>query len=166
MDHFSRAQPGHSSRAAKQTRVSEKRRGILAETERAERRGRPVEATEAVGRGRDGEAVVSAPDEGYFGHVKEARISEIKNHLSRYLALVRRGEVVRILDRDRPVAQIVPIGHAAGGRVVGGEALAEMERKGLVRRGSGRIAPEILSKDPPGRPCGVLAALLEEREGR
>ncbi len=98
--------------------------------------------------------------------MKEAKISEIKNHLSRYLALVRKGETVRVLHRDVPVAQIVPIADAAQGRRVGAEALAEMERKGLVRRGSGRIDREILEEDPPGKPCGVLAALLEEREGR
>ena len=95
--------------------------------------------------------------------MKEAKVSEVKNHLGRYLALVRRGEVVRILDRDRPVAQIVPIAHAPAGRPVGSEALAEMERKGLIRRGSGRIGRELVAKDPPGKPCGVLAALLEER---
>jgi antitoxin (DNA-binding transcriptional repressor) of toxin-antitoxin stability system len=95
--------------------------------------------------------------------MKEAKISEIKNHLSRYLALVRRGETVRILDRDRPVAHIVPILSVV---TAGHEALADMERKGLVRRGSGVIDPEILEEDPPGMPNGVLAALLDEREGR
>ncbi|MGH7806210.1 MAG: type II toxin-antitoxin system Phd/YefM family antitoxin [Candidatus Binatia bacterium] len=103
---------------------------------------------------------------GYLGLVKEAKISEIKNGLSRYLALVRKGEVVRILDRDVPVAQIVPITHAAPGVRPGTEALAAMERKGLLRRGSGRIEREILDKDPPGKPCGVLGALLEERDAR
>lgn len=98
--------------------------------------------------------------------MKEAQISEVKNHLSRYLALVRKGEVVRILDRGRPIAQIVPITHAAQGTRVGTEALAEMERKGLIRRGSGRLDREIAESDPPGRPAGVLAALLEERDGR
>jgi prevent-host-death family protein len=98
--------------------------------------------------------------------VKEAQISELKNQLSRYLAFVRKGEVVRIVDRNRPVAQIVPIAQAVEGRPVGTEALAEMERKGLIRRGTHRLAPEILDSDPPGQPVGVLAALLEEREGR
>ena len=96
----------------------------------------------------------------------EAKISQLKNHLSRYLALVRKGEAVRILDRDRPVAHIVPITEGTAGRPAGLEALAQMERKGLVRRGSGRIDREILDRDPPGKPCGVLEALLEEREGR
>ncbi len=98
--------------------------------------------------------------------MKEAKISELKNRLSRYLALVRRGEIVRILDRDVPIAQIVPIGHESAARRARGERLAEMERKGLIRRGSGRIDREILRSDPPGKPCGVLAALLDEREGR
>lgn len=98
--------------------------------------------------------------------MKEVQISELKNQLSRYLALVRKGEIVRIVDRHRPVAQIVPIGHAVAGRPVGVEALAEMERKGLIRRGTGRLAREILDNDPPGQAVGVLAALLEEREAR
>lgn len=98
--------------------------------------------------------------------MKEAQISEVKNNLSRYLALVRKGEVVRILDRDRPVAQIVAIGHATGGRRVGTEALAEMERKGLIRQGTERMDREILDTDPPGPPAGVLDALLDEREAR
>jgi hypothetical protein len=50
--------------------------------------------------------------------------------------------------------------------VVGAEALAEMERKGLIRRGTERLDPEILNENPPGKPCGVLAALLEERKRR
>jgi antitoxin (DNA-binding transcriptional repressor) of toxin-antitoxin stability system len=98
--------------------------------------------------------------------MKEAQISELKNQLSRFLAFVRRGEVVRVIDRRRPVAHIVPIGHPVGGRPAGSEALAEMERKGLIRRGTGRIDAEILDTDPPGRPSGVLQALLQERESR
>ncbi|MBI5505332.1 MAG: hypothetical protein HY899_11055, partial [Deltaproteobacteria bacterium] len=59
-------------------------------------------------------------------------------NLSRYLALVRRGQTIRILDRDRPIANIVPI---LAGQTAGDEALAEMERKGLIRRGTGAIDP-------------------------
>ena len=73
---------------------------------------------------------------------------------------------MRILDRNTPVAQIVPIHHATGDRPVGAEALAEMERKGLIRRGTGKIDRELLRSNPPGKSAGVLAALLEEREGR
>jgi prevent-host-death family protein len=97
--------------------------------------------------------------------MKEAKISELKNQLSRYLAFVRRGEVVRILDRNVPVAQIVPIDRPLAAPA-GSEALAGLERKGLIRRGSGRIPRSLLERDPPGRPSGVLAALLDERKKR
>jgi antitoxin (DNA-binding transcriptional repressor) of toxin-antitoxin stability system len=99
--------------------------------------------------------------------MKEANISQVKNNLSRYLAWVKQGGVVRILDRDRPIAQIVPIDRPRDrGAPVGVEALLEMERKGLIRRGSGTVDRDILERNPPGRSSGVLAALLEEREGR
>jgi antitoxin (DNA-binding transcriptional repressor) of toxin-antitoxin stability system len=98
--------------------------------------------------------------------VRQAKISQVKNQLSRYLALVRQGETIRILDRDVPIAQIVPIRAASGSGGVDAEALAEMERKGLIRRGSGKLDKEILSRDPPGKPSGVLQALLEERDDR
>jgi len=99
--------------------------------------------------------------------MKEAKISEIKNQLSRYLDLVRsHGEVVRILDRDVPVAQIVPITAETLGRSSGTEVLIALERKGLIRRGTGVVDREILDTDPPGKPCGVLQALIEERSLR
>jgi len=98
--------------------------------------------------------------------MKEAKIHQIKNQLSRYLQLVRRGEVVRILDRNVPVAQIVPILAPGPERSVGAEALLEMERKGLIRRGTGRLDREILETDPPGKPCGVMEALIAERTAR
>lgn len=98
--------------------------------------------------------------------MKEAKISEIRDGLSRYLALVRKGEVVRILDRDVPIAQIVPIQAPSEGRPAGSEVLADLERKGLIRRGRAALPRELLEKDPPGRPRGALAALLEERRRR
>lgn len=39
----------------------------------------------------------------------EVRIAELKARLSEYLRVVRRGGKVVVLDRDTPVAEIVPI---------------------------------------------------------
>jgi prevent-host-death family protein len=36
-------------------------------------------------------------------------IAELKARLSEYLRTVRRGETIFVLDRDTPVAQIVPV---------------------------------------------------------
>lgn len=98
--------------------------------------------------------------------MKEAKISEIRDRLSRYLDLVRQGEVVRILDRDVPIAHIVPIGAPGGPEPAGDETLMQLERRGLVRRGHGAIPREILERDPAGKPVGAVDALLEERRRR
>jgi prevent-host-death family protein len=37
------------------------------------------------------------------------RIAELKTHLSEYLRAVRGGQTVVVLDRETPVAEIVPI---------------------------------------------------------
>lgn len=41
--------------------------------------------------------------------MKTVRIAELKARLSEYLRAVRRGETIAVLDRETPVAQIVPI---------------------------------------------------------
>ena len=41
--------------------------------------------------------------------MKQVRIAELKSRLSEYLRAVRRGETIAVLDRETPVAQIVPV---------------------------------------------------------
>ena len=41
--------------------------------------------------------------------MKQVRIAELKDHLSAHLRAVEAGETVEVLDRDRPIARIVPI---------------------------------------------------------
>jgi prevent-host-death family protein len=40
--------------------------------------------------------------------MKQAKISDLKAHLSAYLAEVRRGKTVVICDRNTPIARLVP----------------------------------------------------------
>jgi prevent-host-death family protein len=97
--------------------------------------------------------------------VKRATTSQIKNHLSDYLARVRRGQRVTVYNRDRPVAMIVPFDDAAHADrdPVASMALDELERRGGLRRGIGPT-PESLLDPPQGAPCGAVAALIQERE--
>lgn len=101
-----------------------------------------------------------------MARMKEAKITEVKNQLSRYLDLVRQGETIRILDRNTPIAHIVPIGDAGTEQDAGDAPLAEMERKGLVRRGSRKLDEEILRALPSGKVTGAVDALLEDRDRR
>ena len=97
--------------------------------------------------------------------MKSARIAELKNGLSRYLDYVRHGGTVLVLDRDRPVARIVPL--ERGGRKTGrrDERLARLERSGLLRRGSGELPAWLGRRKPPRLRGSVLKDLLREREG-
>jgi prevent-host-death family protein len=89
-------------------------------------------------------------------------ISALKNNLSRYLRSVRKGESIEILDRDTPVARIVPPPRNSTEDVSGW--FEDQVRAGVIKRGSGRFSSRVLKSVPPGKP-GVLRALLEERRG-
>ena len=45
--------------------------------------------------------------------MKQVRIAELKSHLSEYLRAVRDGQTIAVLDRETPVAHIVPVRHQA-----------------------------------------------------
>ncbi len=90
---------------------------------------------------------------GYNMVMKQVKTAELKAKLSEYLRLVRRGESVTVLDREQPIARIVPY--------VSGPALR-------VRPGR-RSAPR-LGDVPLPRPLGVksdvVAMLLADRRRR
>ena len=64
-------------------------------------------------------------------------VRDLKNHLSRYLRLVRDGDVVIVTDRGSPVAKLAPLG-------VDDDRLARLVAEGIVRepRRRARNRPE------------------------
>jgi antitoxin (DNA-binding transcriptional repressor) of toxin-antitoxin stability system len=94
--------------------------------------------------------------------MKSVNVAELKNRLSYYLRLVRRGEPILVRDRDQVIARIEPAGDASA---TGADAdrVAALERKGAIRRARGRIDAELLAQRPRVR-ADVVAALLRERE--
>jgi prevent-host-death family protein len=95
--------------------------------------------------------------------MKKAGIAELKNNLSRYLDQVKNGESILVLDRSRPVAQIIPLQKAARGAVEPDDRLARLERKGLIRRGSGGSGQWLAKRRLTKVPGSVLQDLLDER---
>lgn len=98
--------------------------------------------------------------------MKSVNIAELKNRLSRYLRAVRRGESLLVRDRDRVIARIEPAGPRDA--LLGDDEarLADLERRGILRRGSGPITKELLARRPHVK-ADVVGALLRERdEGR
>ena len=49
--------------------------------------------------------------------MKQVRIAELKARLKEYLRAVRRGETIAVLDRDTPVAHIVPVRNRSALRI-------------------------------------------------
>lgn len=90
-------------------------------------------------------------------------ISELKSRLSHYLRRVRAGETIVVRDRNTVIARIEPAGDATAFSDDEGRWLAELERRGVVRRASARLGEDWLARRPSAA-ADVVAALLEERE--
>lgn len=91
--------------------------------------------------------------------MEKATISELKNRLSAYLAKVRAGASVVILDRDKPIARLERVDPAHQGD----DRLARLERAGIIRRGSGAPPPKLRRRSLPKPGRSLLQALLDER---
>ena len=84
--------------------------------------------------------------------MKQVRIAELKSRLSEYIRAVRRGETIAVLDRETPVAQIIPVRDRVSLR---------------IRKPAPGTPP--LNRVPLPKPLGiktdVVQFLLEERQG-
>ncbi len=92
--------------------------------------------------------------------MKNARISELRDGLSEYLARVRKGETVIVFDRDTPIARIEPVPPMDDFPEWAKEAI----RRGILtppRIRDGAKLPWPPHK--PRKPARLLEALLEER---
>lgn len=96
--------------------------------------------------------------------MKTAAVSKLKASLSEYLLRVKAGEEVIVTERGKPIAKLVPIAQPEAVP----EYLREMERKGLITIGTGKLPKDFWDWPRPKDPKGlVLKALIEERrEGR
>lgn len=100
---------------------------------------------------------------GYHLAMKIVSISELKNRLSHFLRLVRRGESLLVCNRDQAIARIEPAG---GGTAPRGdeEWLASLERDGLIRRGQGKLPLAWLDQRPKVE-ADLVRAVIDERSG-
>jgi len=94
--------------------------------------------------------------------MKKASVSETKNNLSAILRQVREGESYLIVDRGNPIARLDPVTAEDKGP---DQRRSDLERRGILRRGLGKIRKEIVDTAPPSLPKNVsaLALLLDER---
>jgi prevent-host-death family protein len=85
--------------------------------------------------------------------MRQVRIAQLKSHLSEYLRAVRRGETISVLDRETPVARIVPAGQRPVLR---------------TRKPAPGVPPpnRVPLPQPLGVKFDVVQLLLDERQGR
>jgi prevent-host-death family protein len=91
------------------------------------------------------------------------KISDLKNRLSHYLRQVQRGESVLVSDRNRVIARIDPAGDVSRSGPDDARWLDDLERRGVVRRGVGKLPRGWLGRRPKVN-ADVVGALLEERQ--
>jgi prevent-host-death family protein len=108
--------------------------------------------------------------------MQSVKIADLKNNLSRHLARVRHGDEITVIDRDTPVARIVPFmhGHAPaaakkGEREASAARIADLARKGVVAAGDLADVSEWLDEHEPirlpkGSPSAVKVLLEMRRE--
>jgi prevent-host-death family protein len=101
--------------------------------------------------------------DGYYGYMRKAGIADLKNNLSRYLDQVKGGESILVLDRNQPVAQIIPLQKATGSGVRDDSRIARLERKGIIRRGTGDSGKWLAKRRLVKVRGSVLQDLLDER---
>ena len=106
--------------------------------------------------------------------MRSVKIADLKNNLSRHLLHVRAGGDLVVLDRNTPVARVVPFDTpVTGDRPARKDAywtddrLAELEGRGTVTRGrAGHLAGWVKSHQPvrlPKRSASAVALLVQMR---
>ena len=86
--------------------------------------------------------------------MKKAMVSELKTHLSSFLAEVRRGQSVVVCDRTTPIARLIPY-------EPDDEAGFEVRSASMAVRGLRKIRPIT-----PKRSLDVVRLLREDRDAR
>lgn len=90
-----------------------------------------------------------------------ASITQAKSNLSKLIKKVRHGESVLILDRNIPVARLEPL--PAGSREADEATLTQLERRGLLKRGAGKLPRDFFKLPRLKFKKSLVEAVLEER---
>jgi antitoxin (DNA-binding transcriptional repressor) of toxin-antitoxin stability system len=124
------------------------------------RGGRAPVVARVVESGAKCPALYQLPNLAKFAIMRAVRIGELRNHLSRYLRVVRGGAHLVVMDRDTPVAELGPITSAGRQRWTDG---APHPKRVLVA--APRPSPTLKELGPPVRCRGdAPAALRADRE--
>lgn len=95
--------------------------------------------------------------------MKRVAISQLKDRLSEYLRLVKRGQTLEIVERSIPIARIEairPVEHS------GREKFERLVQEGVISRPNKRLDKAFLAHPPIACSGDVVKAVIEERGDR
>jgi antitoxin (DNA-binding transcriptional repressor) of toxin-antitoxin stability system len=95
--------------------------------------------------------------------MKRVPVTDLKNRLSEYLRLVKRGETIEIVERSVPIARIEALPPDAAR---GDERFEALVRAGVVRQPPERLDPRTLAKNLLPCPSDAVRTVIEERGER
>ena len=111
-------------------------------------------------------SLVGLEGSSHTSFMEVTNLTDAKNRLSELVEKARGGEPVRILVRGVAAVDLVPV-RGASSDDDEERRLAELERRGVLRRGSG-VIPDFVGRAVRSAPIGPLVsdAVLEDREDR
>ena len=95
--------------------------------------------------------------------MKQVSVTELKNQLSRYLRLVKRGEVIEILEHSVPVARLEGV---QGLPTRTEDHLERLRRDGIVLPAKQGARTDIVDEPPVECRADVVQAVIDERGDR
>lgn len=88
-------------------------------------------------------------------------VRELKNRLTRYLALVKEGKRVVVTDRGRPVAVLAPVGAQEGRKPSKAQRVAALARRGMITLPHG--TPDLTTRPVAVRGEPISRTLIRDR---
>ena len=88
--------------------------------------------------------------------MRNVQLADLREHLDEYVEARKNGETVAILEGEKRIGELKP-------EETDDERLARLERAGIIRRGTGKLPPDFLTRPLPKPRASVVEALLEDR---
>ena len=88
---------------------------------------------------------------------KIVQISDLREHFDQCIDAVKNGDTLAIFEGGKMIAALQP-------QEPDEERLERLEREGIIRRGTGKLPPDFLTRELPKFEGSVVEQLLEDRK--
>jgi antitoxin (DNA-binding transcriptional repressor) of toxin-antitoxin stability system len=89
--------------------------------------------------------------------MNSVQVSELRERLDEVVEAVKNGKSIAIFEGYKLIGTMQPLESDE-------ERLQRLEQKGIIRRGSGKLPPDFLTRELPKFEGSVVEQLLEDRK--